>query len=73
MGLLHDKGKEQVEWQKYIRGVTGYNNEYTQVKHGPNHAYVGALVARNQYPTLASMLASHYTRMSKSVHDASKK
>lgn len=57
MGLLHDKGKEQVEWQKYLQGVTGYNKEYANVKQGPNHAYVGALLARNQYPTLASLLA----------------
>ena len=57
MGLLHDKGKEQVEWQKYLQGITGYNKEYANVKQGPNHAYVGALLARNQYPTLASLLA----------------
>ena len=57
MGLLHDKGKEQAEWQKYLQGVTGYNKEYAHVKQGPNHAYVGALLARKQYPTLASLLA----------------
>lgn len=57
MGLLHDKGKEQIEWQKYIQGVTGYNKEYGHVKQGPNHAYVGALLACKQYPTLSSLLA----------------
>ena len=48
MGLLHDKGKEQVEWQKYIRGI---------INKGPNHAYVGACIARKQYPLLASLIA----------------
>lgn len=28
MGMLHDKGKEQLEWQKYLQGVTGFNKEY---------------------------------------------
>lgn len=62
MGLLHDKGKEQVEWQKYIRGV---------IKNGPHHAYVGALVARNQYPTLASMLAYPIMGHHVGLHDYS--
>lgn len=57
MGLLHDKGKEQVEWQKYIQGVTGYKKEYANVKSGPNHSYVGALLARKLYPDFASLLA----------------
>ncbi len=57
MGLLHDKGKEQAEWQKYIRGVTGYDKEYANVKSGPNHSYVGALLARKLYPDFASLLA----------------
>ena len=39
MGLLHDKGKEQKEWQKYIQGST---------KTGPYHAYIGAIVAQIQ-------------------------
>ena len=46
MGLLHDKGKEQAEWQKYIQGVTGLNKEFAQVKSGPHHAYVGACIAQ---------------------------
>lgn len=57
MGLLHDKGKEQVEWQKHIRGITGYNKEYAHIKQGPNHAYVGAHIAQMQYPQLAPLIA----------------
>ena len=52
MGLLHDKGKEQVAWQKYIQGVTGYNKEYAHVSCRPHHAYVGAVIARQQYPNV---------------------
>lgn len=60
MGLLHDKGKEQLEWQKYIQGVTGYNGynkESTYIKTGPNHSYVGAVIAQKQYPQIAPLIA----------------
>ena len=50
MGMLHDKGKEQKEWQKYIQGVTGYDQGYADVKSGPNHSYVGAIIAQKQPP-----------------------
>lgn len=33
MGKLHDKGKEQTEWQKYSQGVTGFNKEYVFFKY----------------------------------------
>lgn len=57
MGLLHDKGKEQETWQKYIQGVTGYNKEYAHIKTGPNHSYVGAVIAQKQYPQIAPLIA----------------
>ena len=57
MGLLHDKGKEQLEWQKYIQGVSGYNKEYANIKTGPNHSYVGAVIAQKQYPQIAPLIA----------------
>ena len=57
MGLLHDKGKEQVEWQRYIQGVTGYNKDYSYLKSGPHHAYVGACIAQKQYPQIAPFIA----------------
>lgn len=64
MGLLHDKGKEQTEWQKYIRGVTGYNPKYANIKSGPNHAYVGAHIVQRQYlqvaPLIAQPIAGHH-------------
>ena len=69
MGLLHDKGKEQVEWQKYIQGVTGYNNEYVHIKNGPNHAYVGALIAQKQYPQIAPLLAQPIAGHHRGLYD----
>lgn len=69
MGLLHDKGKEQVEWQKYIQGVTGYNKEYAHVKSGPHHAYVGAVIAQRLYPQIAPFIAQPIAGHHRGLYD----
>ena len=69
MGVLHDKGKEQAEWQKYIQGVTGYKKEYAHVKQGPNHAYVGACIAQKQYPRLAPLIAQPIAGHHRGLYD----
>ena len=69
MGLLHDKGKEQTEWQKYIRGVTGYEKKYAHIKQGPNHAYVGAVIAQNQYPKIAPLIAQPIAGHHRGLYD----
>ena len=69
MGLLHDKGKEQVEWQNYIQGVTGYNNEFSQVKCAPHHAYVGACIACKQYPQIAHFIAQPIAGHHRGLYD----
>ena len=55
MGLLHDKGKEQQDWQSYIRYVTGLSSTDPHVH--PRHAYVGALMARELYPDVYPLLS----------------
>ncbi len=69
MGLLHDKGKEQTDWQKYIQGVTGYNKEYAHVKSGPHHAYVGAIITKKQYPQIARFIAQPIAGHHRGLYD----
>ena len=69
MGLLHDKGKEQEEWQKYIRGVTGYDKKYSAIKKGPNHSYVGAVIANNHYKELAPLIAQPIAGHHRGLYD----
>ena len=69
MGLLHDKGKEQAEWQKYIQGVTGYSKECAHVKQGPNHSYIGACLAQKQYPQLAPLIAQPIAGHHRGLYD----
>lgn len=56
LGLLHDKGKEQSDFQTYIRKVSGMCPEL-KVKNHPNHAYVGALIAKKYYAKVLPLLA----------------
>ena len=69
VGLLHDKGKEQDEWQKYIQGVTGYNPKYINIKSGPNHAYIGARIAQMQYPQLSPLIAQPIAGHHRGLYD----
>lgn len=69
MGLLHDKGKEQTEWQKYIRGVAGFNPKYANIKSGPNHAYIGARIAQILYPQLAPLIAQPIAGHHRGLYD----
>lgn len=69
MGLLHDKGKEQGEWQRYIQGVTGYNKEYANIKSGPNHSYVGAVIANRQYSQIAPLVAQPIAGHHRGLYD----
>lgn len=56
MGLLHDKGKEKKAFQQHIIKESGMDSSI-RIEGDYCHAYVGALLARKQYQTLASLLA----------------
>lgn len=57
LGLLHDKGKEQRDFQTYIKKVSGMAPDLIMKSH-PNHAYIGALIANCQYPSIAQLLCN---------------
>ena len=69
MGVLHDKGKEQKEWQKYIRYVTGFDKSITDTPIGPHHAYVGARIAQIQYPLLSPLIAQPIAGHHRGLYD----
>ncbi|MCR4666189.1 MAG: CRISPR-associated endonuclease Cas3'', partial [Desulfovibrio sp.] len=69
IGLLHDKGKEQMDWQKYLQGTTGYNKDYACVKSGPNHSYVGACIAHKLYPQIAPLMGQPIAGHHRGLYD----
>lgn len=56
LGMLHDKGKEQEKFQRYIRKVSGYMQDLKGAERTP-HAYVGALLAKSLYPQSYPLLS----------------
>lgn len=66
LGILHDKGKEQQEFQNYILDQNGIPGHTRWTVQGKAHAYVGALMARHMYGSSADILfcnqiASHHS------------
>lgn len=55
IGLIHDKGKERIDFQNYIKKTSGYDIDVPSFKE-KTHAWIGALIAKNAIPTLYPML-----------------
>lgn len=65
MGLLHDKGKEQITFQNYIRKESGFDSQINYAPKTP-HAYVGSLIAEKSLGhdlgmTLSWPIMGHHT------------
>lgn len=58
LGLLHDKGKEKIDFQRYIRYTSKYDMNVSPWK-DKTHAYVGALLLKELYgPAATALLAN---------------
>ena len=56
LGMLHDKGKEQDGFQRYIKKESGYMPNIRNAERTP-HAYIGAILAESKYPKSSSLLS----------------
>ena len=57
LGLLHDKGIEKKEFQEYIHDVYGIPGHKHWTQMGKAHSYVGAILARQLFPSVYPMLS----------------
>lgn len=68
LGLLHDKGKEKKAFQQHIIKESGLNPS-VRVEGDYRHAYVGALLAQQQYPQIASLIAQAIAGHHRGLYD----
>ena len=67
LGMLHDKGKEQVAFQNHIKSSSGYDNNIKD-EH-VHHAYVGALLCKKHYPQLCDIIGPEIFGHHSGLHD----
>lgn len=72
LGMLHDKGKERIAFQQYIRVVNGLPVTERKEIREHHHAFVGGLIAKNimgmgVLNLLVNQIVSHHT----GLHDYS--
>ncbi len=67
LGLLHDKGKEQKAFQDHIKSSSGYDSTLKDVR--VEHAYVGALLSRKQFPQFDSIIGPEIYGHHSGLHD----
>ncbi|MFI3320101.1 MAG: CRISPR-associated helicase Cas3' [Rikenellaceae bacterium] len=68
--LIHDKGKEQCEFQSYIKCVSGYDTTLHNYTKRP-HAYVGALIAKHEYPAIHRLISPIVIAHHRGLYDES--
>lgn len=72
LGLLHDKGKEQQSFQQHIKKESGYQPDI-RVEGDSNHAYVGALIAKQLFPMQSQLIDNIIMGHHRGLYDNDKK
>lgn len=69
LGMLHDKGKESIAFQQYIKKASGYAPD-AKVPPEHHHAYVGAIMAQKLYgKTLDNFFVNQIWSHHTGLHD----
>lgn len=69
MGLLHDKGKETIAFQQYIRKESGYEPDIS-ITSDTHHAYIGALTIQKLFPQPSALLSNPIAGHHRGLYDS---